>query len=103
MLFEVLSTNAQAVFNSELDEILSLAVGVFALVLLAVTLAAYKKTNLTRLLLVSSAFGLFAVKTILRHLDILIFNWGTGTMDLLFTALDFMILVLFFLALTIKK
>ena len=103
MLFEVLSTNAQAAFYSELDEILSLAVGVFALVLLAVTLAAYKKTNQTRLLLVSAAFGLFAVKTILRHLDILIFNWGTGTMDLLFTALDFMILVLFFLALSIKK
>ncbi len=102
-LFEALTIPFDIAIGFGLDEILSLAVAFFALILLAITLAAYRKTNLTQLLLISAAFGLFAVKTLVRHLDILIFNWGAQATDLLFTILDFLILTLFFLSLSIKK
>jgi hypothetical protein len=103
MLFESFISSLQIMVDSELTEVLSLAVGAFALLLLAITLSAYRKTNLLRLLLVSSAFGLFAVKTLVRHLDLFVFNWGPQTTDFLLTALDFVILVLFFLSLSVKK
>ena len=103
MLLEVAAAGIQAIVGAELDEILSLAVGGCAVILLIITLLAYRKTNLTRLLLVSVAFGLFAVKTVVRHLDILVFNWGAQTTDLLYTAIDFVILILFFLAVTVKR
>ena len=101
MIFDAFAL--QILVDSQLDEILSIAVGIFALVLLAITLIAYRKTNLTRLLLVSAAFGLFAAKTIVRHLGLFIFNWGANVTDLAFTAIDFAILVLFFLAVTVKR
>jgi hypothetical protein len=102
MLLEVAIAGLQAISGGELDEIFSLAVGGCAIILLTITLIAYRKTNLTRLLLVSVAFGLFALKTVVRHLDLLIFNWGAQTTDLLYTAIDLVILILFFLAVIVK-
>ena len=87
----------------ELDELLSLGVGLFSLALLAVTLIAYRKNRQRRLLFVSGAFGLFAAKTLVRHLDVLIFNWGSTTTEFLYSLVDFAILLLFFLAISIKN
>ncbi len=87
----------------DLEELVSLAVGVFATILLVISLMSYRKTRLRKLLLVSAAFGLFATKTFLHHLNIFVFNWGVQTEDLVFNILDAVILVLFFLAITIKN
>ena len=86
-----------------IDEILSLTVGLFAIVLLIISFLSYRKTGLLRMLLISAAFGLFAAKTLLHHLGIFVLNWTAQTEDLVFTALDLVILVLFFLALTAGK
>lgn len=93
----------QGTLVPELDELLSLGVGLFSLALLAVTLIAYRKNRQRRLLFVSGAFGLFAAKTLVRHLDILIFNWGSATTEFLYSLVDFAILLLFFLAISIKN
>ncbi len=86
----------------DLEEVFSLAVGFFALFLFAISLRAYKRTHLKKLLLVSAAFGLFAVKTFLYHLDLLIPNVDSQSIDFLLTIIDFFILLLFFLALVRK-
>ena len=77
-MLDVLTISMQGTLVPELDELLSLGVGLFSLALLAVTLIAYRKNRQRRLLFVSGAFGLFAAKTLVRHLDILIFNWGSS-------------------------
>ena len=84
-------------------EILSLAVGVFAILLFVISLHSYRQTKLASLLLVSAAFALFALKTFIHHLDVLVLNIGPSTENLLFTILDFAILILFFLSLVVRK
>jgi hypothetical protein len=87
----------------ETSELLSLVVGVFALVLLALSITAYRKTNLRRLLFVSFAFGLFAVEVSIRQIDFFVFSIGSGTLEVLSTVMDLVILLLFFLALVVSK
>lgn len=89
--------------NLGMDEVLSLAVGLFALILLAISLASYHKTGLRRMLLISGTFGLFAAKTLFHHVGIIFLNWGAQTEDIVFTAMDLLILILFFLAITTRK
>ena len=89
--------------NFEPVEFLNLLVGVFALILLALSLTAYRRTSLRRLLFVSAAFGLFAVEVIVRHLDMFVLALGPETDVILETALDFAILLLFFVALVVEK
>jgi hypothetical protein len=54
----------------DLSESLDVATGIFAAFLLAVSLFAYRRTKLTRLLFVSAAFGLYAFRAISSRLDI---------------------------------
>jgi hypothetical protein len=87
----------------ESEEFLNAAVGVFALLLLALTLSTYRKTRLRRLLIVSAAFGLFAVNVVIQQLDAFVFAVGYQTDQIITTALEFLILLLFFAAIVVKK
>lgn len=87
----------------ETQELLDVAVGVFALLLLGLSLSAYRKTRIRRLLIVSVAFGLFAVEVVVRQLDSFVFAVGYQTDQVITTALEFAILLLFFLAIVVKK
>ena len=84
------------------QEILDFAIAIFALVLLALSLSAYRKTNLRRLLLVSGAFGLFAVEVGIRQLDSFVFAIGFQTEQILVAVMEFIILLLFFLAVVVR-
>jgi len=84
------------------QEGLDVAIAVFALILLALSLSAYRKTRLRRLILVSAAFGLFAVEVLLRQLDDLVFNVGFQTAQIVVAAMEFVILLLFFLAIVVR-
>lgn len=79
-----------------------LAVGFLAILLLVISLIAYRRAGLRRVLLVSAAFALFAVKTFVQHLDLFIADIEGTSIDLYLTVIDLFILLLFFLAL-IKK
>jgi hypothetical protein len=83
----------------ETQELLNLFVAVFALVLFAISLTAYQRSSLRRLLFVSSAFGLFAVKVLIQQLAFFMFQ----TEQIISTVLDFVILLLFFLALVVNR
>lgn len=86
----------------ETEELLDVAIGIFALVLLALSISAYRKTHLRRLLIVSIAFLLFAVDVVIRQLDVLVFTLGFQTDQVITTAVEFVILLLFFLAVVIR-
>jgi hypothetical protein len=86
----------------ETQEALDVAIAVFALILLGLSLSAYRKTRLRRLLLVSGAFGLFAVEVVIRQLDDFVFNVGFETEQIVVVVMEFVILLLFFLAIVVR-
>jgi hypothetical protein len=99
--------NQLLVFPLDLDRgvetqaILDIAIAVFALVLLSLTLSAYRKTRLKRLLLVSAAFGLFAVEVAIRQLDDFVLGLSYQTTQIVVAGMEFVILVLFFLSVVV--
>ncbi len=81
--------------------LLNLAVGLFAVILLALSLNAYRKTKLRRLLFVSAAFGFFALSVVVRNIEIFILP-GIDVDEVLVTSLELVMLLLFFLALVLR-
>jgi hypothetical protein len=79
----------------EWDSIIIAASGVLATVLFAITIVAYKRSEKERLLYVSIAFLLFAVKSFLVASDIFITN-RSGWVDPFANLLDFVVLLSFF-------
>jgi len=87
----------------ETEELLNVVIAAFALVLIALSITTYRKTHLSRLLIVSAAFGLFAVEVVIRQLDAFVFAVGFQTEQVIITVMEFVILLLFFLAVVVRK
>ena len=87
----------------DLSESLDFATGIFAAFLLVVSLFAYRRTKLTRLLFVSAAFGLYTFRAILPRLDIYLPTVQSVTITAILSATGFVILALFFIAIVKKK
>ncbi|MHB8546337.1 MAG: hypothetical protein ACYDAJ_06185 [Nitrosotalea sp.] len=88
----------------DLPESLDFATGIFAAFLLVVSLFAYRRTKLTRLLFVSAAFGIYAFRALLPRLDIFLPNLDISTgIDVMLSSTGFVILALFFLAIVKRK
>jgi hypothetical protein len=82
----------------ELSDIVDFASGIFAAFLMVLSLLAYRNTRTKRLLLVSAAFGMFALRTIIARLDILIPEAESKVIELALALTGFAILSLFFFA-----
>jgi len=82
----------------EPSDIVDFASGIFAVLLMALSLFAYRNTRTKRLLFVSAAFGLFALRTIVARLDALIPEAQSTLIELALALTGFAILSLFFLA-----
>ncbi|OLC25430.1 MAG: hypothetical protein AUH71_01035 [Thaumarchaeota archaeon 13_1_40CM_4_48_7] len=82
----------------ELTDIVDFASGIFAVLLMALSLLAYRNTRTKRLLFVSAAFGLFALRTIVARLDTLIPEAQSTLIEVTLALTGFAILSLFFLA-----
>ena len=78
----------------ELDKLLALGSALLAVVLCIITVLAYNRSKNKRLLFVSAAFGLFAVKGLLFASEIVFGDWGWT--DIGTNVLDFAILLTFF-------
>jgi hypothetical protein len=73
--------------------------GIFAAVLFALSLIAYKNRRSNRLLFVAAAFELFSIRTIVSRLDIFI----PETLELILAMMTFAALSLFFVAIVTRK
>ena len=82
------------VFNLEAEKLLNLGSGVLALALFIVSLVAYRRTRLKKLIYVSIAFGIFAVKSLLISMEL--FFGDLSWTDPVASILDFGILLAFF-------
>jgi len=78
----------------ELEKLLNLGSGLLAAGLFILTIVAYKRNRNQRLLYVSIAFALFAVKGFLTSAELLYGDWAL--VDPIASFLDFVILLSFF-------
>ncbi|MDQ3976297.1 MAG: hypothetical protein M3264_07220 [Thermoproteota archaeon] len=86
-----------------ITQVIKIAIAAFSLLLLALSISAYKKTALKRILYASIAFGLFAIQMFFDYLEDAVEAFDTAYTDIIFFGITLAILVLFFMAIVRKK
>ena len=79
------------------------ATGIFSLLLLALSILAYRRTGLRKIIFAAIAFSLFAVQLLLESIEDIFLLGDLPIMDILSSAMTLAILVLFFLAIVRKS
>lgn len=87
-----------ALDKGDVAEIFDFGSGIFAAILFVLSLIAYRKVKLKKILFVAIAFGLFAVHTILSRLDLFMPDIESSLLELMLAITSFIALSLFFLA-----
>ena len=78
-------------------------IGVFSLLLLALSILAYKRTGLKKVIFAAIAFSLFAVQLLLESIEETFLLGDLPIMDILSSSMTLAILILFFLAIVRKN
>ncbi len=86
-----------------LTQAIKIAIAAFSLLLLGLSISAYKKTALKKLLYAAVAFGLFAIQMFVDYLQDAVKEFDTPYADIIFFGITLAILVLFFMAIVRKK
>jgi hypothetical protein len=90
-------------YNS-IEGAIQAAIGIFSLLLLALSILAYKRTGLKKILFAAIAFSLFAIQLILESLEETISILEDPPIgDILSSGMTLAILVLFFMAIVRKN
>jgi magnesium-transporting ATPase (P-type) len=89
--------------KGDIAEIFDFGSGIFAAILFALSLIAYKYLRLKKLLFVSGAFGLFAIRIIVLRLDLFMPEIESSLLELLLAVMSFAGLALFFLAIVKRE
>jgi hypothetical protein len=84
-------------------QVIQIAIAAFSLLLLGLSISAYKKTSLKRILYAAVAFGLFAIQIFFDYLEDAVEAFDTPYSDIIFYGITLTILVLFFLAIVRRK
>ncbi|MBP1913012.1 hypothetical protein [Thermococcus stetteri] len=87
----------------DMEQILSLGIVMFSLLLTGAAIIAYQRTKLRKFLIVSLAFLLYALKEFVEQIDIVFPEIEGGTIDLMVNLLEFLIISLFFIAVAVKE
>jgi hypothetical protein len=85
------------------ENLVKIAIGAFSLLLLALSISAYRKTGLKQIIYAAIAFGLFAVQLFFEYMEDTVESFETPYNDIIFYAMTLAILVLFFLAVIRRK
>jgi hypothetical protein len=86
-----------------ITQVIKIAIAAFSLLLLGLSISAYKKTAFRRLLYAAVAFGLFAIQMFFDYLEDAFEGFDTPYTDIIFFGITLAILVLFFMAIVRKK
>jgi hypothetical protein len=79
-------------------QLIKIGIAAFSLLLLGLSISAYRKTALKGIVYAAIAFGLFAVQLFFDYAEDAIEGWEQPFNDVIFYAMTLGILVLFFLA-----
>jgi hypothetical protein len=86
-----------------ITQAIKIAIAAFSLLLLGLSISAYKKTAIKRILYAAIAFGLFAIQMFFDYLEDAAEGFDTAYSDIIFYGITLAILVLFFIAIVRKK
>jgi hypothetical protein len=101
--FNMIMTSTRVdIDEPDLVDFIKIGSGIFAVILSALTLTAYRNLKSKRLLFVSTAFGLFAVQAIVSKIDLFIPGIESSIVEILTSTIIFFALAFFFLAI-VKK
>ena len=90
-------------YNS-LESVILAAIGIFSLILLVLSILAYRRTGLKKIIYAAIAFSLFAIQLILGSLEETIgFLEEPPIGDILSSSMTLAILILFFMAIVRKN
>jgi hypothetical protein len=84
-------------------QIIKVGIAAFSVLLLGLSLSAYKKTALKSIIYAAAAFGLFAAQLFFDYLEDAVAGFDQPFNDVIFYAMTLAILVLFFLAIVRRK
>ena len=86
-----------------ITQVIKIAIAAFSLLLLALSISAYRKTAFKKILYAAVAFGLFALQMFVDYLEDAIDAFDTPYTDIVFFGITLAILVLFFMAIVRRK
>ena len=86
-----------------ITQAIQIAIAAFSLLLLGLSISAYKKTAIKRILYAAVAFGLFAIQMFFDYLEDAVEGFDTAYSDIIFYGITLAILVLFFIAIVRKR
>src|SRR5215212_3482970 len=86
-----------------ITQAIKIAIAAFSLLLLALSISAYRKTAFKKILYAAVAFGLFAIQMFVDYLEDAIKAFDTPYTNMIFFGITLAILVLFFMAIVRKK
>jgi len=84
-------------------QLIKVGIAAFSLLLLGLSISAYKKTALKSILYAAAAFGLFAIQLLFDFLEDVVKELEQPYNDVIFYAMTLGILVLFFLAIVKRR
>ena len=86
-----------------IDDGLEIGIGIFSIILFALSITAYRNTGIKKILFAAAAFGLFAIQLLVDSLEDYIEFFEEDSTDILVALITLAILVLFFVAIVKKK
>ena len=86
-----------------ITQAIQIAIAAFSVLLLGLSISAYKKTSIKRILYAAVAFGLFSIQIFFDYLEDAVEAFDTPYSDIIFYGMTLAILVLFFMAIVRKK
>jgi len=86
-----------------IETIILTITGIFSLLLLGLSISAYRKTGLKKILFAATAFALFGVQLLVESLEENFDFLDTDIMSIIMTSMTLGILILFFLAIVKKN
>jgi hypothetical protein len=89
--------------KGNIAELFEFGSGIFAAILFALSLIAYKNIKSKRLVFVAVAFGLIAIRTILLRLDLFVPEIESSLLELILAVMGFAALALFFFAIVKRE
>jgi hypothetical protein len=96
IMFPILLLQTQ--LFDKVETIIIAVTGVFSLLLLALSISAYRKTGLRIILYAVAAFALFGIQLLFESFEDTFEAWDTGIGSVITASMTLAILILFFLA-----
>jgi hypothetical protein len=89
--------------KGDIAEMFEFGTGIFAGILFALSLIAYRNSKSRRLIFVACAFGIFAIRTIIMRIDLFVPEVESSILELTLAIMGFAALALFFMAIVTRS